>query len=497
MKSIIIFTTLAMLLHPVLARQITISGNDPDYVGRVITFHSFDNYFSEGEIKIGECTVDANGNFSVIFTVSDVRLIFTRLGVFNARLFVQPGFSYEVKLPPCINKSPEDEENPFFEESSVYMNLLSVKGSKGENIVLKDELNIKIMEFYQTFAPISDNLTVDAFYKRPVAPLDSTIANFIAKLPRSGDSYFDNYAFYRSGLLYFAAQRGGVRHVSHEYFANKPVLYYNHAYMELFNTTYDNYFRRANDDIFNVINRQRSFNGLKYLLAQDGVLPNDSLCELVILKNLHDEFYADRFSRAALLNILDSAIVHSKIERHSEIAGEIRSKITKLLRGFEPPDFELYKHDSTLISLQNYKGKYVYLMFCTTYSYICLGQYKLLEELYQKHHKWLDIVVISADDNFANMIDFRQKSDYQWDFLHFGNDPEVIKRYDVRIFPTSYLIGPDGKLTLSPAPAPMPVYLPEYFDEGAPSELERVLWEELNSKGLWHQYLEKGLIDLR
>ena len=496
MKNIILLTTCALLFsHPLLAQQVTIWGNEPDYAGRAIMFYALDNYFSESEVKMGECTVSANGDFSLTFPVNNVRLVFTRLGVFNVRLFVQPDFLYEVRLPPCIDKAPEDLENPFFEESKVYMNLLSVKNSNGENITPENELNINIIKFYQTFNLYYDSLAIDAFYNRPVARLDSTIANFMEMLPNTGDSYFNNYAFYRSGLLYFAAQRGGVRYVSNEYFANKPVQYDNHAYMELFNTTYDKYFMffgRADDAIFSVINRLGSFIRLKHLLAQDGVLPNDSLCELVLLKNIHDEFYADRFSRNALLNILDSAIVHSKIERHSQIAGEIRSKITKLLRGFEPPEFELYKHDSTLVSLQNYKGKYVYMMFCTTYSYMCLSQYKILEDLYKRNHKWLDIVVISADDSFANMIDFRQKSGYLWDFIHFGNDPDVLKKYDVRLFPTSYLIDTEGKLVLSPAPAPMPIYEPEPSEENS---LERTLWRELNNKGLWQDYVRRGLID--
>ena len=80
------------------------------------------------------------------------------------------------------------------------------------------------------------------------------------------------------------------------------------------------------------------------------------------------------------------------------------------------------------------------------------------------------------------MSNFRQKNGYQWDFLHFANDPDILKEYDVRIFPTCYLIDPDGKLVLSPAPA-------------ANDNLERALFLELNGKGLWHEYIRKGWIE--
>ena len=477
-------TLVFITIYHLKAQHVTISGNEPEYAGCVLAFYANDNYFCNKEIKLGECTVAANGYFVTHIPCNDTHLMYTHLGVFHTRFFVEPGFSYEVKLPPRIDKSPEEAESPFFEEVTVYMNILSVTDDKGRKVVSEKELNFWIAKFDETFNPLYDQLAIDAVVKRPIARLDSMIRNFREMLPQTDHHYFNHYAFYRSGLLYYAAQRNGTRFISNDYFSQRPTLYNNPAYMELFNVTYDKYFMyfgRTGDAIYEVINRQGSFSGLKRLLAQDGVLSTDSLCELVILKNIHDEFYADRFSRVALLHLLDSAIVHTNIERHRELAGEIRSKITKLLRGFEPPAFSLYNHDSTLVSLQHYKGKYVYLMFCTTQNYVCLKQYEFLEKLYKEHHKWLQIVVISADDRLSNMRHFREKTGYQWDFLHFANDPEILKNYDIRIFPTCFLIDPNGKLVLSPAPA-------------ADDNLERTLWYELNSKGLWHEYIRKGWI---
>ena len=486
-RKIILLTTLALMMFPPsTAQEVTISGNAAEYVGCVLTFYSIDNYFSNNEIKMAECTVPANGHFMLRFPCRDVRLIYTYLGIFQVRLFVEPGCNYEVMLPQRIDKLPEEAESPFFEEVPVKMNILSVSDSNGLKVAFEKELNFMIYKFDEIFNPLYDQLAVDAARRCPVAYLDASIHYFREQLPRTDNHYFNRYAFYRSGLLYYAAQRGGIKQISNEYFARQPVLYNNTAYMELFNATYDKYFMyfgRSVDAIYEVINRQGSFSGLKRLLAQDGMLLTDSLCEAVILKNIHDEFYADRFSRRALLHLLDSAMVHTKIERHRELSGDIRSKITKLLRGFEPPPFELYNQDSTLVSLQDYRGKYVYLMFCTTQNYVCLQQYRLIEDLYRRHHKWLSIVVVSVDEHLSEMRSFRQKSGCQWDFLHFANDPDILKKYDVRIFPTGYFIDPEGKLVLSPAPA-------------AEDQLERTMWLELNSIGLWQEYIRQGMITL-
>ena len=68
--------------------------------------------------------------------------------------------------------------------------------------------------------------------------------------------------------------------------------------------------------------------------------------------------------------------------------------------------------------------------------------------------------------------------------MHAGPDfMDILDHYDVRIFPTCFLIDPEGKLVLSPAPA-------------ADDNLERTLWYELNGKGLWQEYIRKGWISV-
>ena len=52
------------------------------------------------------------------------------------------------------------------------------------------------------------------------------------------------------------------------------------------------------------------------------------------------------------------------------------------------------------------------------------------------------------------MSNFVLKNDYNWIFLHFGNQVDILKNYDIRAYPTYFLIGPDGKLIYSPAASP-------------------------------------------
>ncbi len=488
MKFSHIVITCFLILCPLCAwtQQVTITGNAPEYAGRTLTFFSVDNFISNTEEQIGECTVATNGDFKANFTCNDVKVIYLYLGVYKTRFYAEPGYTYEIVLPVLRDKTPEEASSPFFREIMIYLSLLSVKNEKGQTINLDDDLNMRVIHFDEQYDPVYETVITNAMMKRTTGS-DSIITNFAKGFPKTTNLYFNDYATYRIGLLYYAAQLYGVKRLSQLYFSGKPLRYDNEAYMDLFNTTYDKYFMyfgrtKEGEAIYPIINSQQSFTNLKKCLSQDGVVPGDSLLELVILKNVYDEFYSDRFLRTALLKILDSLSLQTSIQKHKEMATQMRQKITKLLRGFAPPDFSLYNQDSVLVSLEHYRGKYIYLMFCTTQNYSCFGQYELLEELHKEHGKWLQIVVISADDKFDSMKEFRKKNNYAWDFLYYGNDPDVLEKYDVRMVPTYYLIAPDGTLVLSPAPAPN-------------EDIEHYLFTELQRKGLWSKYRQEGLIE--
>ena len=122
--------------------------------------------------------------------------------------------------------------------------------------------------------------------------------------------------------------------------------------------------------------------------------------------------------------------------------------------GFEPPYFELLDKDSNMVSLQKYRGKYVYLGFCVSLSYACIQEFEMLRKLYERQHQNFEIVIISMDDNLAQMKNFIEKKDYPFTFLYYGNQSEVFKEFDIRAVPTYYFIDKEGKLALSPAATP-------------------------------------------
>jgi peroxiredoxin len=295
--------------------------------------------------------------------------------------------------------------------------------------------------------------------------MDSTMRKIQSNFSNIQHPYFKDYYNYRMGLLKFTSTRFKSKNISDNYFLNKPVLYDNPAFMELFNQVYDNYFvyfgrTKLGKVIYDDINASKSLSKLKATLDQDKVLANDALKELVILKGLHDGCYEMQFSRSSMLQILDSLINTTTVEKHRIIGKDIREKVTRLMVGYQPPPFKLLNQDSVWVSLNDFKGSYVYIFFCSTQNYACLKEFDQLKKLKEKHGDILKIITISFDDSLSDVRQFVAKSKYSWTFLHYGSQPEIIKEYDIRAFPTCYFLDKDGKLAMSPAPAPS-----EYFEE--------------------------------
>jgi peroxiredoxin len=239
---------------------------------------------------------------------------------------------------------------------------------------------------------------------------------------------------------------------------------------------YDQYFihfSKADEDkkLVKAISVSKSYEAVKSVLMEDSVLKPDELLNMVILKCLYDEFYDDNYARNSLLAVLDSFIESVQNPFQVFIAKNIKEKVTKLLVGFSPPDFELFDMDSNLVSLENFKGKHIYLNFCSCFSYSCMKEFVMLKKLYQKHSDYLEIVTIVIDDEFELARDFVNRSGYDWPFLHFANSPVIIQDYDIRAYPTYYLIDNKGKLAMSPAPSPIDGF-------------EIYLFRELRSKGI-------------
>lgn len=452
---------------PAQLKAVSIKGFDISYANTEISFMRPSDPFTGKEVEVAACIVNSDGSFQLDFELQETSYLFAYLGKYRIYIFAEPHKNYEIVLPARIDKTAADNLNPFFDYIHVHLGL---------NNPDKDELNMLIRMFNDGFAPYyakhSDKVFADDIEFKQ---LDKDIEQLDKPYAKSKNIYFNEYREYKYGLLRYIAYQHKSKSVSDTYFKARPFLENNPAYVELFNMVYEKYFsyfvRTEEGSQLNEAIKNRSYSEVKRVLSADHVLQPVELLDMVLLRSLHSEFYDDNYSRSSMLTVLDSMIVLTENNLVKNTAQSIREKVTQLLVGFDPPGFELYNADSTLISLDDFKGRFVYLNFCSCFSYACLNEFAMLQNIYRKHSKYLEIVTVVIDDDVQVMKDFVSRSGYEWTFLHFDNHPDIFKEYDVRAFPTYYLIDDEGKLSMSPAPAPA-------------EEFEGRLFKALRAKGI-------------
>jgi peroxiredoxin len=440
---------------------VKITGVSLEYAGDSLVFSSYLNMITFSEKEIASCVVDDSGGFELTLSLEEPRLIFSHLGVYNCFMYAEPGLVYEIRLPQKRKKSLADEANQFFEETSIHLSL-KVTGTTG-NYALpgkQEELNFLIHAFNDYFYPYYYKFAVNAYAdKIDQQEMKQAIENLQSPFGDARSPFFSAYMDYRIGLLNHYGSQVSNQRIMEDYFLDRPVLCQNPAYMELFNEIFNDFFNQFSEknpkrNFPAVLNRDRDYAKVNEILVRDASLKKDSLRELILLKEFYEGFYDSKNIRSSMLQLLDSLQANTSIDLYRNMVRDIMLEITRLLPGYEPPDFALYDHDSTLVHLSDFRGEYIYMVFCNSFSYYCVKEYEYLKVLQQRLQGQLKIMTILVDDGFQSMQELMRNNNYPWTFLHFSNQPQVIDDYDIQTYPSYFLISPEGKMVLSPAPSP-------------------------------------------
>jgi peroxiredoxin len=144
----------------------------------------------------------------------------------------------------------------------------------------------------------------------------------------------------------------------------------------------------------------------------------------------------------------------TSIPQHKTIAENIRKKVLKTRSGFPAPAFELRDANGIFRSSSNYLANYIYLNFISVESFTCIQDLELLKKLYEKHKTDFKIISICIDDDFKKAVDLFKEKGYNWILLSYKAQKSIINDYNIKAYPTYYLIDPNGKFAMSPAVSP-------------------------------------------
>jgi len=426
------------------SQNVKICGTNKSYAGDELIFYKYEDRLSFKTEEFAKAKVDTSGYFEFFVEIDETIQAYVYLYVYKGYIYLEPNIEYEIQLPTKKLKSNEEILNPFFREKSFTLRILN-----SEN----NELNsaIKVFDYFYNLATIK---ILDNKYKSQYKILvDSNITYLDTIFVSMENDYFTNHKKYRYANLRYTTYFRKNNLFIEKYFMQQPVLYENTSYMSLFSEVFKDVFVYETDVvnlnfIYDAI-RRRDFNLLKSVMMRNEYFKNEVFAELVILKGLYELFYKNPSSEFAVIKIFETMKTFASNEQNKLIANNLLEKITKLRINNPAPKFELPNKKNKFVKLEKYRKDFVYINFYNPDSYACQHEIILLQKLYDENHNNLKIVTIFISENIEEMKDFLKKNkEYKWDFLHCKIDSQVLKDYEISVYPTYFLINPEGKLIL-------------------------------------------------
>lgn len=426
------------------AQNVTITGKANSYKGGEITLFYYEDYITFHQVQLSSTLIDTQGAFKIKANIPGTIKAFLRIENIGAHIYLEPNKSYNVTMSAYDSATSKLEGNI----SWVPLKIHNQDTTELNNLII--DFNKRYDKFldshYHLLITKQAGPKIQAYKKAVYANYEKINNTFFKEFIEYSFACLDQISFSNKYKLFL------------KYIKNKPILYQNPEYMAFFREYFTNHlvmFTQSKKGIHfvDIINK-KDYKAALTDLKKDSLLQNDALCELVLIKGLYENYYTDLFHKKALDGLFETISSQSPFPEHRKLAENILLKTSKLSIGQAAPDFRLIDSKGKNITLDAYKGKYVYLNFWATRNITCLQEMKVMESLHQKYGDKIAFISVSIDKNQSTMDEFLKKHHYNWTFVHYGSNKKIKESYNITHIPAYFLISPEGKFIQSPAEAP-------------------------------------------
>lgn len=111
------------------------------------------------------------------------------------------------------------------------------------------------------------------------------------------------------------------------------------------------------------------------------------------------------------------------------------------------PDFNLKDQYGVVHSLENYKGKVIFLNFWATWCPPCKKEMPDIENIYKEYgENKKDVVILGVNSEKENEVKkFLKDKGYTFPIV-IDENSEVMRKYFIQAFPTSFVIDKEGNV---------------------------------------------------
>lgn len=154
-----------------------------------------------------------------------------------------------------------------------------------------------------------------------------------------------------------------------------------------------------------------------------------------------------------ILTILVSCSKKESLNTEDKVNGEdpyITEQIFKINTDVEPPQFNLKNIDGEIVSINDFKGKVLFLNFWASWCGPCVHEMPSIARLndYYKDDDSVDVVLINLGEDRETVKSFLEEGGYNIETL-LDKDNKVGTMYGVRSIPTTLIFNKEGKVVAS------------------------------------------------
>lgn len=460
----ILFAALLMpLASAAQQRNVTIKGTTVNGAGKSIELYSYTDPLSLQEQSVDNTVIADDQSFELHAYANYPTLMFLQIENYSQSFYVEPGRTYEVYIPR-FDWNLDEQRNIFLSPEVLPLEFLHLPDN---------ELNLAISQFDEFVSQyILDNRTCfDPRFKpqrRCFQEMDSLVRDL---LPLENNAYLQRYVDSRLAEMAYQMRIQSRTRLINQYITGKPVLYYDANYMRLFLALYANSISKGSKyvPLVRVATWVHNLQIDTFMdsLGVDPLLRNEQIRELAALQALKEAYYNDRYyNPKQVVRMIELLGQRSRFIEHQRLAQQLVEAFRQQEQGAVVPSFSLPDVDKEMVSLEDFRGKWVYLSFVRVGDPNSIGEVNTLAHFHDSimaHNQNVEFVTIVCDREFQKMYHFLKNNKhgerYNWTWLHFNNNFKLLEKYRVVSYPTFLLVNPDGELQYNVTPAPSSGFL--------------------------------------
>lgn len=444
-------------------KNIIIQGVTENAKGRKVELLMTADAISQAEMLLDTFRIGEDGKFKVGCWARYPIMVTMRIDNYSQSFYVEPGKDYSVVIP-TFDWSIDERRNINVDPEPLPLIFQNIPSN---------DINLQIDSIDRVISRyIRENFFYFDHKFHPSANYFDSLTLKVARFfPDSSSDFVTRYRVYKLAELEYDMKFTSRKALINKFIKGKPVLYYDENYMSLFATLFANSISKGTRDIpvQRLSHWVSNLDVDTYLdsIGMDPLLRNEQIRELAALQALRESYYNYHYYDASMvIKMIEKIAGRTKFAEHKTIAQHILDGLGEKEESFQDVVFTLPNVDKEPVTLNDMKGKWIYIAFVRVNEPASQLEIETMAHFKDTIYSLNDsvrFVTIDCDREFQKMFHFlkntRHGSRYNWTWLHFDGNYDMLRHFKVSTYPWFVLVNPNGELVYDITPAPSTGFL--------------------------------------